>query len=436
MEFGKLIKLVLQSTGPMPLQERRRVYFVNALMLVSFVSNLLVTLFLIYQGLMLLASVAMFLMPVCLCCFYLNHQGYKNTPGALYTGAICLITLTMDNLATINADTHLLLLAFLPLPNLTLPHYSKKAFLNLTLLITFCAVATFLSKWEPHVYSSGSVENQINLGLVILSSFIFTLGVYFSKRFHDENHSEFIQSQLTKETHSRISDLGRMTAGIAHEINNPLAVIKTSASYFLKRLEKDHLTKDRQRKELLRIIAQVERIVKIVNGLGTVSKTTQTDISGPVNINHSINKVFDLCRHKFTRLGIEHQLILPPESLFCDVNTSEIEQVLLSLISNSLDAVENQNKKSITISLLNIEGHAVIKIMDSGEGIPQELKEEILKPFFTTKPLGKGTGLGLSVTSEIINKYEGSLNFDSNEAQTTFSIQLPLSKSTKILEVA
>ncbi len=302
MKFTQMMKLGFDCSGTISPHEERRVLFINGLLIVSFISNFLLSTFLFYHEMTFMASISMLLMPCCLISFYLNHQGHKLSPSVLYTATLCLVTLTMDYIAHIHVDTHLLLLAFLPLPNLTLPHQSKKTYLSLTLFISFCAVAVFLSRWVMHEPSSSVIENQVNLALVVLSSFIFTLGVFFSKRFHNQHYNELILSQYKRQNNNRISDLGRITAGIAHEINNPLAIIRTSAHFSLKRIKRGDLSEERHQKELQRIIDQVDRTVKIVNGLGEVSKSLPPGKTQEVEINTCLKKVFHLCQQSFVNL--------------------------------------------------------------------------------------------------------------------------------------
>ncbi len=101
-----------------------------------------------------------------------------------------------------------------------------------------------------------------------------------------------------------------------------------------------------------------------------------------------------------------------------------------------MDAVENKEDKQITLKLFQKGRFAIIEISDNGEGIPIELKDQILKPFFTTKPLGKGIGLGLSISSEVIEKYAGSLSFKTENGFTTFTIRVPLLEDHQKLAVA
>ncbi len=436
MKFTQMIKLNFESSGNITLHEKRRVLFINELLVISFVSSFLLSTFLLYHEMALLASISMLLMPCCLISFYLNHQGHKYSPSIVYTGAICVITLAMDYVAHFQLDTHLLLLAFLPLSNLTLPRHSKKAYLNLSLFIIICAVAVFLSRWSLHDLSSQVMEKQLNLALLVLSSFIFILGTYLSKRFHNQYYNELVLSQYKHQNNNRISDLGRMTAGIAHEINNPLAIIRTSAHFALKRIKRGDLSEERHQKELQRIIDQVDRTVKIVNDLGEVSKTLPKGKCQEIEINTTLNKVFHLCQQRFVNLGINYEIEIPKELILCDIPRPELEQIILSLLSNAMDAVENNDYKQITLKLSQKGNFAIIEISDNGVGIPIEFKDQVLKPFFTTKPLGKGIGLGLSVSCEIIEKYAGSLSFQTTNGLTIFTISFPLVEDSENLEVA
>ncbi|MEC7276786.1 MAG: ATP-binding protein [Bdellovibrionota bacterium] len=416
-------------------QDMKRLVLFNGLCLFSGMICLALNILFIMQGLLDSAILFLAMMPLSLLSYFLNTKGFKTFAPNLFINSLILLTFAFNISLERKYDLHLLILAFLPLPNLLLPNEAKRSYFGMTLLIGFSAFATYLFNLDSHFFSH---SNRIFYKAIVMvtSALIFSIGMYLAKKFYNEDIDILIKEHYEKKNNERISDIGRMTAGIAHEVNNPLAVIKTSASYFHKRVGDPSLTLERQRKELLRITNQVDRIVKIINGLGVVSKSFNKSTASTKNISETVTKVYELCSYKFNRLGIEHDLEVPYPTTYCNIHEGEIEQALLSLISNSLDALENCSEKLIKLSLNRDNENVLISVYDNGEGISDEVKDQILKPFFTTKPLGKGTGLGLSVTSEIISRCNGSLEYNSNAEGTCFTIRLPLADESRKLKAA
>lgn len=138
-----------------------------------------------------------------------------------------------------------------------------------------------------------------------------------------------------------------------------------------------------------------------------------------------LDETLDLCRSKITEKGVELRISAPDDSLSIDCRSYEISQVLLSLIYNSLDAVEKLAQKWIEIRVEEMGDEVIIKVTDSGKGIPVEIREKIMQPFFTTKEIGKASGLGLSVSNGIIQAHGGVLCLDPSSSNTCFVIRLP-----------
>jgi C4-dicarboxylate-specific signal transduction histidine kinase len=107
---------------------------------------------------------------------------------------------------------------------------------------------------------------------------------------------------------------------------------------------------------------------------------------------------------------------------------TQLSQVLLNLLSNAFDAVSALSEKWVRLTVTQEEQKLIIKVIDSGNGIPSDIAEKIMQPFFTTKVIGKGTGLGLSISRGIIESHEGALFYDPSEKNTTFVIELPIHK--------
>jgi hypothetical protein len=225
---------------------------------------------------------------------------------------------------------------------------------------------------------------------------------------------------------SKMASLGEMASGLAHEINNPLAIIQGKVQKIQELAEAPTIEAHALRKDLDRIHITTERIARIVRGLRTFSRQGDADPLEPTSIRDVIHQTLDLCAERFKSKGVLVVMCeIPDLNLSC--RATELSQVLLNLLNNAFDAVRELDEKWIRIEVRNLE-HERIEFMvtDSGTGIPDTVAERIMQPFFTTKPVGQGTGLGLSISRGIIEAHQGSLYLDRTSPHTRFVIQLPL----------
>ncbi len=225
---------------------------------------------------------------------------------------------------------------------------------------------------------------------------------------------------------AKMALLGEMAGGIAHEINNPLAVISGHADHIRMRLETGRIDPTQVLYSAEKIKAMVGRIGKIVRGLRTFARSDDSDPKTLTSIRSIIEDTLELCSEKLKHSRIELRVAPVPEDLAIECSPTQISQVLLNLISNAKDAVEPLEEKWIELSVSEAGGSVRICVTDSGFGIPKEIRERILFPFFTTKPVGKGTGLGLSISKGICESHQGSLSIDPESERTRFIVSLPV----------
>lgn len=168
-----------------------------------------------------------------------------------------------------------------------------------------------------------------------------------------------------------------------------------------------------------------ERISRIIKGLKRVTRLGVADPLEAVNLFDLVGETLELCKDKFqmagVRLVIEEFAELRPVS----ARASELSQVLLNLLNNAFDAVQGLPEPWIRIGATQSAEETTLKITDAGLGIPPEIAEKIMQPFFTTKEVGKGTGLGLSISRKIIADLGGALSLDRSSEHTCFTITLP-----------
>ena len=226
-------------------------------------------------------------------------------------------------------------------------------------------------------------------------------------------------------TNSKLTSLGEMASGVAHEINNPLAIIRGKAQLIDRVIDAETVDKEKVKKLVSSIDATVERIAKIIKGLKTFTRDAGGDPFEKATIKSIVDDTLSFCQSRFHSHEVSFQLGPIDESLSIECRASQISQVLLNLLNNAFDAVSELKEKWVSLEIQDQGDFVRLLIKDSGKGIPPEIREKILQPFFTTKPVGKGTGLGLSITSGIVKSHQGSFSIDTKCENTCFVIHLP-----------
>jgi PAS domain S-box-containing protein len=225
---------------------------------------------------------------------------------------------------------------------------------------------------------------------------------------------------------SKMAALGEMASGVAHEINNPLSIIIGRAGQLRELIQRDEATPEILLKSCERIESTAERISRITRGLRSFARDGQNDPFAPVAVKELLQECLELCRERFHHQAIEIRMTSDiPSDLTVECRSSQIAQVLLNLLNNSLDALALQTEKWVSIQILDRDSNIELQVTDSGPGIPTEIADKIMQPFFTTKELGRGTGLGLSISKGIVETHHGFLRLDTSCPNTRFVISLP-----------
>ncbi len=247
---------------------------------------------------------------------------------------------------------------------------------------------------------------------------------------HDEKTAEMeAKKQKARTEHTaKLASLGEISAGIAHEINNPLTVIKGKSQHIALLLQRNDHATDKVIYDTGIINQMVNRIASIVRGLKVFARDASEDPFLLSRVNTIIDDTLTLCKSRFSSRGIQLDVDLCDDQEI-ECRATQISQVLLNLLSNAFDAVEALNEKWVKITTLNHDTSIEIQISDSGPGISSELQDKIFQPFYTTKEVGKGTGLGLSISSGIIKSHSGELFVDTVNDHTLFTVILPKKQS-------
>jgi C4-dicarboxylate-specific signal transduction histidine kinase len=231
------------------------------------------------------------------------------------------------------------------------------------------------------------------------------------------------ESQLVQS--AKLASLGTLSAGVAHELNQPVAIVRGLAQ----QMKSDTSISPDVKEDLDIIVGQTGRMMKIITHLRTFCRTGGVEKLS-IDVNQVVYDCFILIDAQLKSHGVSVEMNLSDRSLSVIGDANELEQVFINLITNARDATENVPNALLTISS-RIEGNdAVLEFRDNGTGVPESVAEHIFDPFFTTKDVGKGTGLGLSISHGIIQKHKGSISVR-NDHGAVFTITLPLDDSSE-----
>ncbi len=353
-------------------------------------------------------------------------------------------------------------------------HLSSKLF-QILLLIGFCLVvatvfAVFLTRWKSRALVASikdfvavvrrvSIEENLKLRVRPLESHddqpviqeLENLAIEFDRMIEQlEIKDEFLEalnrdleikvvertrelegSRLRATESARLASLGEMASGIAHEINNPLAIIKASAEQLLVNSQNQEISSSVVQKAAQRINGVADRIAKIIMGLRTFAREGKADPFELASIEAVVTETLEFCMSRFKSNGIE--VIVHPlaPELVVHGRGVQMSQVLLNLLNNAHDALRSSEVQAPRIEILGRKvGDLVeVHIVDNGVGIPQEIRTRIMQPFFTTKEVGKGTGLGLSISRSIMEDHRGELLLAKDPLPTRFIMRFPHAQS-------
>lgn len=224
---------------------------------------------------------------------------------------------------------------------------------------------------------------------------------------------------------AKLASLGQMAAGIAHEVNNPLTIIQGSASVIQRLVQSDPI--DVQSVKILsqKMIDTTNRISKTIRSLKALSRNGDKDPMARTSVKEVIEICIELSQQRLRQAGVELEIPDEIPQAFFMGREVQLSQVLVNLLNNSLDAIKNDEHPWIKLKVEVVGLFVHIDVVDSGLGIPKEIQNKIMDPFFTTKDVNEGTGLGLSISKNILLDHGGELILVDGP-NTVFRIRLPL----------
>jgi C4-dicarboxylate-specific signal transduction histidine kinase len=280
--------------------------------------------------------------------------------------------------------------------------------------------------------NSGQFDNSVYFYLLTIVFFCYIVALARQMYSRDratlklvEANRQLDQEKMHRFQLAKMSTLGEMAAGVAHEVNNPLGII---FGYLLKiRRLADQPNQGAEIKSTVdKIELTATRISKIVKGLLDFSRDGHKDHFIPVQMSEIIDETLMLSKVRLQKRNIQLKLQDCPKEVYLNCKPTQISQILLNLINNSADEIEPKPEPWIQISYFQTDSAIQIWVTDSGGGVHKDIQDKIFNPFFTSKEVGKGVGLGLSISKGIAEDHNGRLFLDTTSEQTRFILEIPL----------
>lgn len=357
----------------------------------------------------------------------LNRFGKIQASRWIYLGSMNIFVFAISLILGKDSGVHLVWLALVSTPFMIFDVFHQRKsvifFVLLPILLWWAHhAATTLPKtpWiqpeEPAPFFRILLTIGVHLIFLLQLAFVASTNFWYEK-LHQERKKQL-------ETSGKMALLGEMAGHIAHEINNPLAIIQAYSLRIRKELEDPGRSREKIAERLDMVDLTVEKMAAIVRSLLIYSKSANRSSFARAELKNIVDNVAALSRLKREEYGIQLKISEIPD-LVLECRDIEIMQVLLNLILNSCEAVRTLGEKWIQVDVVPGISQLTIRVTDSGRGIPDEVAKKMMEPFFSTKSSGEGIGLGLSLSKGMIEGHDGQLEYDPNYPHTRFLVKIP-----------
>lgn len=285
-----------------------------------------------------------------------------------------------------------------------------------------------LKKYQVNVVGKNGNTIPIMLNASIVyegEKEVATIGFFHDLREEIEMKKKLEKTQIQLLQAEKMASLGKLAAGVAHQLNNPLGGI----SLFTKLILEEYELEEKVKEDLNRILKDTQRCSDTVKELLEFARQT-SQFMKPCDINRAISRTLFLLENQALFQNIITDKNLEENLPLVKADIQQLNHMFMNIILNAAQAMEGKGKLIIKTSLSSDEKHVCIEIADTGPGIPEDIKSHIFEPFFTTKDEGKGTGLGLSIVYGIVENHMGNIQVSSEPGKgTKFLIELPINTS-------
>lgn len=421
--YFNLIRLgTSTATDGLSYQERERIILTNNFALAVFVYYFAYTLFYYFQNLYIEAT-TLFLSFVSMFVFaFLQHKKKYTFANTIFILSTCFAISIPDYTTGFQTRAEAYFL-----PNILLCFlifdFSKSRWLFLINLlpVLFFAVPRLIWGFEVAVQL-----NSKYLAFFRWSNYLGSMGItfYFALTYV----FSLKRYQKTMMINHKFSSLGEMAAGLAHELNNPLAILNAKIDLLKIHFQGHH---DKAHESLLQMEDTVDRMAHIIKSLKTFSRSQSYETTEDISLQKLIKQTQILVDERFKKLNISFTL-QGDEALTVKGNSAALMQVFLNLLNNSIDSLQQLQSRAISsqswinVSISETKNQNIkILVTDSGPALSLEIADKMMQPFFTTKEVGHGTGMGLSISLGIIEKHRGQFIYNQDSANCQFVITLP-----------
>jgi C4-dicarboxylate-specific signal transduction histidine kinase len=252
----------------------------------------------------------------------------------------------------------------------------------------------------------------------------------------EEAHKKLKEKTAQMIQNEKMTALGELTASVAHELNQPLNVIKIIAQSQQRELDRDSFSKEELEDDLADVVGQVGKMAEIINHMRIYSRRSEGDPKRRVDLTELLEGVFRFIGQQLRNHNIRLEKDYSEDLPEVKGDPVRLEQVFMNLITNARNTLDetDQPEKILKIRSFALSAQdspfecptSVVEVEDNGPGVPEEIREKIFEPFFTTREPGKGTGLGLSVSREVVVEHGGDIELETEKGgPTVFRVILP-----------